>query len=313
MDDDRIPDPDTRRVLHELHRQSADLASADEWVARTAIATELELADYDTNEHLVALKNADLAKDSGRMSGGWRPTNAGRRLAEHLQTSRASGRERYEYTMREILRRAVEDEDGDFTRDEWEAWDLHEAGLPQVTLRERETAMDALEQQECITSIHAHGANHVRCEVTAKGRMVPGRPDVSLTDALFGQRPSPTTYDQRVGIQTETFTNQGGVQTGDHTVQHVIITNDQRNLVIQHLDQVRKVLADPTLPTEVVDTVEESVNAIETAMDADEPRPTELRQLRDTALAAAVTAVGTEAGKQLLQLLVDLGGVLPLG
>ncbi len=59
--------------------------------------------------------------------------------------------------MRQILRVAIEEEDGDFLRDEWEVWALNEAGTSAVTLAEREAAMDALEAQGLISSIHSSG------------------------------------------------------------------------------------------------------------------------------------------------------------
>lgn len=172
--------------------------------------------------------------------------------------------------------------------------------------------MDALAGQDYITSIDSAGDDHVRCEVTGKGRMVLGRPDIYLTDAMFAQSSAATTYDNRVGIQTETFTNQGAVQTGDHAVQQVTITNDQRSLVLQHLTRIRETLTDEDLEPGVVDAVTEAVDNFEDAVQNGDPDPSILRQLREQALGAAAAAVGTEAGGQLLQQLIALGSMLPL-
>lgn len=306
----QVPDPDTRRVLLELCHQGKALGP-DEWVSRKQINSALHLSDLATHEHLTFLQELGLATSSGRMSGGWRPTGAGRRLSADLHTSRTSGRERYEHTMRELLRLAVAKPRGDFTRDDWEAWDLHEPDLSPVTLAEREAAMDSLEQQDYLTSTHAWGARHVRSQVTAKGRMVLSRPDISVADAGFGEaRTSVMNYDQRVGIRAETFTNQGAVQTGDHTVQQVIITNDQRQMLIQHLEHLRGILDDPALPRDVVEIVGQAVDDLEAVAAEDGTSPGRLHELREKALTAAVTAAGTEAGKRLLQSVVDLGGLI---
>lgn len=306
----QVPDPDTRRVLVELCRQ-AETLGPDEWVSRADIRGVLQLGDLESHEHLTTLQELGLAKDSGSLAGGWRPTSAGRQLSATLAASRASGRDRYEHTMRELLRLASQKMGGHFTRDDWETWDLHEADLPPVTLDEREAAMDALEEQGCLTSNHAWGARHVRCQVTSKGRMILGRSDVSLADAVFDEpRTSVTSYDQRVGIQATSFTNQGALQTGDHTIQKVTITNDQRQLLIQHLQELRTILKDPGLPQGVVEEVGQAVDELEAAAADGEAAPGRLQALREKALTAAVTAAGTEAGKRLLQGLVDLGGLI---
>lgn len=222
-----------------------------------------------SSTHLNTFTESGLAKNSERISSGWRISSSGRQLAEQLRTSRTSGRERYEHAMRQILRIAVEEADGDFTRDEWEVWDLHAPGLPEVPLVERESAMYALEEQELISSIHSSGASHVRCEVISRGRMMLGRPDISLADAHLGRTPtSTTTYDQRVGIQADTFTNQGAVQTGDHAIQHVTITNDQRRAALAQLELIRQALRDPDLPADVVEPVSEAVEVLEQEFDA---------------------------------------------
>lgn len=305
-----MPDPDTLEVLTELCRQAEKLGPHG-WVAREQIRTTLQLGDLESHEHLMALQELGLAKGSGRMTGGWRPTGAGRRLGAELLASRTTGRGRYEHTMRELLRQAGLKTGGHFTRDDWETWDLHEPDQPPVTLVEREAAMDALEEQGCLTSDHAWGDRHVRCQVTPKGRMVLGRPDVSLADAVFGEaRTSVTTYDQRIGIQAESFTNQGALQTGDHTVQHVTISNDQRQLLVQHLEELRGILEDPGLPRGVVEAVGQAVDELEAVAVDDEAAPGRLQALREKALTAAVTAAGTEAGKRLLQSIVDLGSLI---
>lgn len=306
----QVPDPDTLRVLTELCRL-AETLGADEWVSRADIRSALQLGDLESHEHLASLQELGLARDSGRLAGGWRPTGAGRRLHTERLSSRTSGRERYEHTMREILRLATARPGGDFTRDAWESWDLHEPDLPPVTLVEREAAMDALEQQGCLESIHAWGARHVRCKVTPKGRMVLGRLDIFLADAVFDEsRTSVTHYDQRVGIRAESFTNQGALQTGDHAVQQVTITNDQRQLLVQHLEHIRGILEDSALPQDVVETVGQAVDELQGVAADGEARPGRLQELREKALGAAVTAAGTEAGKRLLQSIVDLGGLI---
>jgi hypothetical protein len=214
--------------------------------------------------------------------------------------------------MRQLLHRAVTEAGGYFTRDQWEAWELHEPGLAPAPIDEREAALDALEEHQYVKSLHAWGARHVRSEVTAKGRMVLGRQDVSLADALFsGGSTNVTTYDQRVGVQAQSFTNQGALQTGDQSTQYVNISNQQKHIVLEHLAQIREVLSDPDLPNDIVRTVQETADEIEEAMNDDATPSSRLHQLREKALGAAVTAAGTEAGKQLLQLIIDLGRHLP--
>lgn len=264
--EDFLSDPDAVAVLLRLADLSAPL-TANQWLTRFTIGEGLELPEEDVLDHLTAFAELGLAKESEAMSSGWRVSSAGRRRAEQLRASRDFGRDRYEHTMRQILRLAVEEEDGDFLRDEWEAWELHAPGSPEVTLTEREAAMDALEAQDLVSSIHSSGSNHVRCEVTTKGRMMLGRPDISLADAHLGSTAAPVTYDQRVGIQAETFTNQGAVQTGDHTVQHVTITNDQRHAALTQLEVIRQALQDPELPSEVVQPVTQALEVLEEELD----------------------------------------------
>lgn len=305
---------DLRSVLDALHLKTAVLA-AEQMVSSHEIASELQWSQNEVVGCLKELKDAALAEAGKSMAGGWRTTRTGDQRAVELRASRAEGRERYEHTMRQILRVAIERHDGDFLADDWEAWELHEPDLSPVTKSERHTAMDALEALTCVKSIHAHGAPHVRSEVTAKGRMVLGRSDVSLADEVFGPpaRASTTNYDQRVGIQTGSMTNQGGIQTGDGSVMNVTITNDQRTAISDHLNQIREALADETLPAEVTGPIARTVEELEAAVNEDEPQVSRLRNLQQQALNAAVTSTATEAGQRLVQLLVGLGNQFVMG
>lgn len=304
--------PDLRAVLDMLHLKTAAL-TAEQMVSSHQIASELQWSQNDVVGCLGELQDAGLAKPGRSVAGGWRTTRTGDQRVKELRVSRAEGRERYEHTMRQILRVAVEKNDGDFLANDWEAWELHEPDLSPVTRSERNTAMDALEALKCIKSMHANGAPHVRSEVTAKGRMVLGRSDVSLADEVFGSPASTTNYDQRVGIQTGSMTNQGGIQTGDGSVMNVSITNDQRTAVSHHLDQIREVLADQTLPADVTGPVTRTVEELETVVSEEAPQPSRLRDLQQQALNAAVTSTTTEAGQKLVQLLVGLGNHFPMG
>ncbi|MGO0575867.1 hypothetical protein [Ornithinimicrobium panacihumi] len=307
--EDLLSDPDAAAVLLRLDELSQPLGP-DQWVSRLAVGEGLGLAEEDVLDLLTTLVELGLARNSERMSSGWRISSTGRRAAERWRTSRTSGRDRVDRTMREILRRAVEEERGVFLRDEWEVWDLHAPGTPPVSMSEREAAMDALEAQDLISSIHSSGSNHSRCEVTSRGKTMLGRPDLSLADAYLGHARS-VTYDQRVGIQADTFTNQGAVQTGDHTVQHVTITNDQRQAAIQQLQVIREMLQDPDLPREVVPAVLEAVEGIEDELTTANPARGRLSQWRDQAMSSAAGAIGTEAGRTILQVLIDLPKIFP--
>lgn len=304
------PDPVLERVLMTLH--DATSQHPDSFLGSAALADRCELSEEDLADHLDTLQQERLVRANPRLAGGWRPTEAGSRTAVELHSSRRSGRHRIEHTMRQILHHAMAEDGGRFTRSRWEAWDLHEDDLPAVTQQEREDALSSLREQRLISANGAAGAPFDLCEVTPQGRMVLGRPDLSIADAIFQPGANGATYDYRVGIQAHTVTTQGGpIQTGDNSVQHVTVTHDQRRLVVQHLDEIRTSLADPSLPNDVVASVGEAIEAIDAELAQEEPEPKRIRQLRDKGLTAAASAMGTEAGKRLWQLLIDLGDVLP--
>ena len=93
---------------------------------------------------------------------------------------------------------------GEATRDDWMSWDLHEDGRAPVALDEREQALDLLEEEKYIKSLNALQASHLRVEITSRGRTALMRPDVLLTSGLF-DRGQTTNFEQRVGIQAQTF------------------------------------------------------------------------------------------------------------
>ena len=75
--------------------------------------------------------------------------------------------------------------------------------------RERETCLAALEQQQYVEGRHGSGRKFLRTKLTERGRLVLGRPDVSLTEGLFAGSSAPT-YDQRMEVKADTFNNHGG-------------------------------------------------------------------------------------------------------
>lgn len=304
--EDLMSDPDAVAVLQRL-RELEESQPPDVWPSTSVVGEGMGLQEGDVLDYLNSLARLGLVKKIDRMVSGWRISTDGRRLAEQQRASRTSGRDRQEHTLREILRFAVDEEGGEFTRGEWEEWDLHESDLSSVALVDRESAMDALEAQGLISSNHSTNVDHVRCEVTARGRMALGRTDRSLADACFGSPTAiSTTYDQRVGIQADTFANHGAVQAGDHNVQHVTITSNQRESALAQLEVIRDLLRDSELSSDVVEPISSSVGDLEQELRNESPNVLRLHKLRDNALSAAMGAVASEAGSTLVAALVAL-------
>ncbi|MFC5298507.1 hypothetical protein [Brachybacterium tyrofermentans] len=189
------------------------------------------------------------------------------------------------------------------------SWDLHEGGRAHVALDEREQALDILEESKYTESLNALQASHVRVEITSRGRMALMRPDVLLTSGLFdgGQT---TSFDQRVGIQAQTFNNDGGaVQTGDHTVQNITITNAQVERIGEGIAATREVLAREDLDEHVRAEVSAAVDELEAAA-AEKAETGVLHQLITKATMAAAGAAGSAAGGAVIQSLASIGAAI---
>ena len=132
------------------------------------------------------------------------------------------------------------------------------------------------------------------------------RPDILLADSLH--TPEQTTMiDQRVGVQAQTFNNNGGaLQTGDYAIQNNALTNTQIAHVAECVSAVRDVLARPDLEDNVKEEVAAVVDDIEAAS-AGSPEPRLLHSLITRATIAAAGTAGTAAGGALIQSLAALG------
>lgn len=277
-----------------------------------AASRELEDASNMTEQNvryqLGKLRESDLVVADESMAGGWRPTPEGSRIAAGLQSSLEEGQLRLEHTMRTLLGN-LKAAGGEATRDDWMSWDLHEDGRTPVALDEREQAFDLLEESKYTKSLNAWQASHVRVEITSRGRTALMRPDVLLTSGLFGHGHS-TNVDQRIGIQAQTFHNDGGaVQTGDHTVQNITITNAQVERINEGIAATREVLAREDLDERVRTEVSVAVDELEAAAHQ-QAETGVLHALITKATMAAASSAGSAAGGALIQTLATIGAAL---
>src|SRR5699024_11071368 len=114
------------------------------YAAHQTLAESSDMTERDVLYQPGTLSDADLAVSSGRMSGGWRLTPEGVRIAAGLRASLEEGQLRLEHTMRTILAN-FKAACGEATRDYWMSWDLHEDGRTPVAFDERDQALDLLE------------------------------------------------------------------------------------------------------------------------------------------------------------------------
>ncbi|MEE1651376.1 hypothetical protein V1260_11345 [Brachybacterium sp. J144] len=294
----------------ELLLKLAEMTASDpaSYAAHQALARFLDLTERDALFQLGKLREADLVVSSGRMSGGWRPTPEGRRIAAGLRASLEEGPLRLEHTMRAILAE-LKAAGGEATRDDWLSWDLHDDALTPVLVEEREQALDLLEEAKYITTLNALQASHLRVEITSRGRTALMRPEAMLFDSLFPHGPT-TNVDQRVGIQTQSFHNNGGaVQTGDHSAQYITITNTQIERVTESIAATRAVLAHEDLDELVRSEVSAVVDELEVAANQ-KAEVGVLHTLITKATMAAAGAAGTAAGGAVIQSLAAIGAAL---
>lgn len=278
------------------------------YVAHQGLAESSDMTERDVLYQLGKLSDADLAVSSGRMSGGWRLTPEGARIAAGLRTSLEEGQLRLEHTMRSALEN-LKAAGGEATRDDWMSWDLHEDGRAPVALGEREQVLDLLEEEKYIKSLNALQASHLRVEITSRGRTALMRPDVLLTSGLF-DRGQTTNFEQRVGIQAQTFNNDGGaVQTGDHSTQNITITNAQVERISEGIAATREVLAREDLDEIVRSEVSAVVDELEAAA-AEQAETGVLHQLITKATMAAAGAAGSAAGGAVIQSLAAIGAAI---
>lgn len=266
------------------------------------------MTEQNVRYHLGKLRESDLIVAGESMAGGWRPTPEGTRIAAGLQSSLEGGQLRLEHTMRTILAN-LKAAGGEANCDEWMSWELHEDGRTPVTLDEREHALDLLEETKYTKSLNAWQASHVRVEITSHGRTALMRPDVLLTSRLF-DRGQPTNVDQRIGIQAQTFHNDGGaVQAGDHTIQNITITNAQIERINEGIASVREVLAREDLDERVRTEVSAVVDELEAAA-GQQAEAGVLHALITKATMAAAGAAGSAAGGAVIQSLAAIGAAI---
>lgn len=277
-----------------------------------AASRELEdvsnMTEQNVRYQLGKLRESDLVIADESMAGGWRPTPEGSRIAAGLQSSLEEGQLRLEHTMRTILAN-LKAAGGEATRDDWMSWELQENGRTPVALDEREQALDLLEESKYTKSLNALQASHLRVEITSRGRTALMRPEALLTSGLFDHGQA-TNVDQRIGIQAQTFNNDGGaVQTGDHAVQNITITNAQVERINEGIVATREVLAredlDETVSTEVSTVIDE----LEAAA-AQQAEMGVLHALITKATVAAAGAAGSAAGGAVIQSLAAIGAAI---
>ncbi|WP_299306176.1 hypothetical protein [uncultured Brachybacterium sp.] len=282
--------------------------SPQHYASHRELAKPFDMSDRDAFYQIGRLRDADLAVPNDRASGGWRPTPEGTRIATGLQSSLEEGQLRLEHTMRAILTN-LKDAGGESDRDDWMSWDLHEEGRAPVPLEDREQALDLLKEAEYTTSIDTLQASHLRIEITSRGRAVLTRHDVLLTGGMF-EHGQTANFDQRIGIQAQTFHNDGGaVQTGDHAVQNITITNAQVERINESIAAIREVLAREDLDESVRTEVSAAVDELEAAA-RQQVETGVLHALFTKATMAAASAAGSAAGGALIQSLAAIGTAL---
>lgn len=310
-----MTDSHTHAQLHQSGRGELLLKLAEMtdgvpggYVAHQGLADSSDMTEPDVLYQLGKLSDADLAVSSGRMSGGWRLTPEGARIAAGLRTSLEEGQLRLEHTMRGVLQN-LKAAGGEATRDDWMSWDLHEDGRAPVALDEREQALDLLEEEKYTKSLNALQASHLRVEITSRGRTALMRPDALLTSGLF-DRGQTTNFEQRVGIQAQTFNNDGGaVQTGDHSTQNITITNAQVERISEGIAATREILAQEDLDELVRAEVSAAVDELEAAA-AEKSETGVLHALITKATMAAAGAAGSTAGGAVIQSLAAIGAAI---
>lgn len=287
----------------------AEMTAEDrgDYAAHQRLAEAADMTEHDVLYQLGKLRDADLAIPSGRASGGWRLTPEGARIAAGLQASLEEGQLRLEHTMRAILAN-LKASDGRAARAAWMSWNLHEDGRAAVTHDERLQALDLLLDGKFISSLRAQ-APHLGIEITSFGRTVLARPDVLLTGGLF-ERGQTTNVDQRIGIHAQTFHNDGGaVQTGDHTVQNITITNSQIERINEGIAATRAVLTRKDLDEHMRAEVSAAVDELEAAA-AQQAEKGVLHGLLTKATVAAAGAAGNAAGGAIFQSLATIGAAI---
>lgn len=294
----------------ELLLQLADTTAVapDSYTSVRHLAESSGMSELDALYQLAKLSEADLAVQSDRMSGGWRTTPEGTRIAAGLRASLAEGPLRLEHTMRATL--ANLKAAGDYvTRDDWMDWDLHEEGCQPVAPEERKHALDLLEQLKYTESLNALQGSHIRVRITPLGRTALMQQDVPLTSSLFSHAPT-TNIDQQVGLLAHTFNNDGGaVQVGDHAVQNTTITNVRIDRIKEGIAATRAVLAREDLDGAVKDEVSAAMDEFEAAT-AQQAEPGLLHALLTKATMAAAGTAGSTAGATLIQSLAAIGASL---
>lgn len=276
-----------------------------------AASRELEdasnMTEQDVRYQLSKLRESDLVVAGESMAGGWRPTPEGTRIAAGLQASLDNGQLRLEHTMRTILAKLTA-AGGQATRNAWMDWDLHEEGRAPVPFDDRVQALDLLEEGRFTTSMNGQ-APHLRVRITSRGQAVLARHDVLLTGAMF-EHGQTTNVDQRIGIQTQTFHNDGGaVQTGDHAVQNITITNSQVERINDGIAATRVALAREDLDEHVRTEVSAAVDELEAAA-AQQAEQGVLHALFTKATMAAAGAAGSAAGGAVFQNLAAIGAAI---
>lgn len=255
------------------------------------------------------LRNNELVEQTTRASGGWRLTPDGVRVAGGLKHSLEHGILRLNYAMRMILGSLKGPHDGTAERTDWIDWDLHEDGYRQVTLEEREQALDVLKETNYITSNSTSHKPHLRINITNRGRLIWEREDILLDGLLDMKEPEPQIH-QRIGIQAQTFHNNGGaVQTGDNAIQNTTITNTQVERINEGIAASRAVIARENLNETVRVEISEALDELEAAA-AQQPEKGVLHGLLTKATMAAAGTAGSAAGGAIFQSLATIGSAI---
>lgn len=306
MDPRKIMRRTEGKILLIVHQRT--VGTRETYVSHTGISAELDLPEEDTIDYLRRLEDWGLVRDSGRLSGGWRITIDGKDVVEEFEASRRTGAERHDHVMRTVLQHLA-DRGQHVTLTEMMAWELHELDTPPVSQVELESYLDALEEKGLITSIHAAQGRHIRTELTPKGRMALGRPDLRLAESAPG--PS-SVVNQNIGINNSgTFNNTGGqVQTGDNSSQQLTNMRDQRQQIAVQINNVEDVLASADIDAQVKAAVADIVEEIKKENASPSPRPSTLRELVRRALESAVGAAGSQGVSALLGALARIPELL---
>lgn len=292
MDENQSLDDDQIRALEFLNaltsQDGVSHATASDFEGREVTWTRMDVEDL-----LQDLCDVGYAEKSGRLAGGWRCTRRGRQKVRQLRNSRSSGPERQEHVIRWVLGAVI-----DHRPVERDDCDVHEEGWSPVTPGERGWALRGLEKLGAVSVTRALGAGMVRVDPREGAEDLLVDSGRSLLDRLHAVEGGPMVHnDNRVGIQTREFYNNGAVATADHATLNVTITNAERQQIAASAAQALAALEDAPIEPERLAPVFDAITGIEEEVNRPEAARGTLRSLGEDLRSAWAGVLGAALGE----------------